>query len=171
MYMMVHERNAPNNAFSIEMTLYKHIQKLGIDFFHPKWSQENKVDLDGEEFPMRIGKLEADLDSAIQLRDALTAAIDEIQAFRIKELEGALLKAKTLDGERLQHHCEAFVSGVSGDDEQEIEEKHCSECGLGLPEKHLVDEEGIRFFCDQECQTEWYFHHGQDEYGNDVDSD
>ena len=58
---------------------------------------------------MRIGKLEADLDTAIQLRDALSGAIDELQAFRIKELEGAVTKAKTLEGERLQNHCDAFV--------------------------------------------------------------
>ena len=108
--MLIHERNAPNNAFTIEVSLYKHIQRLGIDFFHPKWSEENKIDLDGEEYPMRIGKLEADLDTAIQLRDALTKAVDELQAFRIKELEGAVTKAKTLEGERLQNHCDAFVA-------------------------------------------------------------
>ena len=65
MYMLVHERNAPNNAFSIKTILYRHIQRLGIEFFHPKWpSEEEKGDFfaDGEEeFPIRIGKLEADL--------------------------------------------------------------------------------------------------------------
>jgi hypothetical protein len=110
MYMLVHESNAPSNAFSIKINLYKHTQKLGIDFFHSRWSQENTVDLgNGEETPMRIGKLEADLESAIQLRNALTASINELQAFRISELESALLKAKTLDGEKLQSHCDAFV--------------------------------------------------------------
>lgn len=111
--MFIHEPGAPNNAFSIEVTLYKHIRKMGIDFFHPKWSEDNKVELHGKEYPMRIGKLEADLDTAIKLRDALTGAIDELQAFRIKELEGAVTKAKTLEGESLQNHCDAFVNTKS----------------------------------------------------------
>lgn len=96
-FEIVHERGACNNALSFEMMLFKHIGSLRIEFLHP------------EEEPPRIGHLEASLEEAIKLRDALTLAIDTLQKERVSQLEDALKRAKNLKGKSLRALVEAFI--------------------------------------------------------------
>jgi hypothetical protein len=48
------------------------------------------------------------------------------------------------------------------------DQHYCDQCGNLITDGFILDEEGVRYYCDAECQTDWYHDHDQDRYGNDI---
>lgn len=105
MLEIIHESGAPNNALSMKTVEFRHIQKLWIQFFHPKYTVLNDKDN-----PDPVGSLQLDIDSAIELRDLLTHSIDNLMAAKIKDLKEGLEKARDKKGTELKKHCDVFLA-------------------------------------------------------------
>jgi hypothetical protein len=76
-----------------------------------------------------------------------------------------LANSKVFCGDDLRYHLETLTPATAADEPEPV---FCDECGYPVGDDHIVDEEGIRFYCDKGCQEDWYYRHDQDKFGNDV---